>query len=158
MFGLVSVRIQVNLLIASPDFLTMVFVVDSTQNRLIFAQKVGYWTYVPSPCYTSGITDPMEWVAWHEFLLIEEKICLFLEFTSLSDLKTILLSIPFDLIIGKCEQHFLSTRNAERLARALLLGDQNRVTQVTANTTPPPTRLKAWASRPSGVLYILLTN
>ena len=52
----------------------------------------------------------------------------------------------------KCEQHFHSTRNAERFAGVLYRVTKTGWPRKTI-TTPPPTRLRAWASCPSGVLH-----
>ena len=137
-----------SLVIASPDFWLSV---DSTR----FTRSEGitrHWTFVVSPCYTSGITSS-NWLGFqHNLQLIEEKSMFILQRSQVIWSQDNITINTFWSNYRKCEQHFHSTRNAERFAGVLYRVTKTGWPRKTI-TTPPPTRLRAWASCPSGVLH-----
>ena len=110
-----------------------------------------YWRLL-SKCYTSGITSS-DWLCFqHNLQLIEEKSMFILQRSQVIWSQDNITINTFWSNYRKCEQHFHSTRNAERFAGVLYRVTKTGWPRKTI-TTPPPTRLRAWASCPSGVLH-----
>ena len=78
-----------------------------------------HWTFVVSPCYTSGITSS-NWLCFqHNLQLIEEKSMFILQRSQVIWSQDNITINTFWSNYRKCEQHFHLTRNAERFAWVL---------------------------------------